>query len=362
MEMLDIVKLGEFARRRPNQLSGGQQQRVALARALVNMPSALLLDEPLAALDLKLREAMQLELKRIQREVGITFIFVTHDQHEALTMSDRIAVMSRGRVEQIGTPEEIYGKPSSVFVAGFIGSANLLPGSVADCVERVDLDAGATVDGAVDRRRRGRRPGHGHDPTGAAQRRHRRRRAAQCRRHGQRRDLRGFLDPSDRPPARQHRADGDGRRRRRPAAARTRAAAITLTWAADAPFVLQGRSTIVGVDHHRRRRGPGRARRQGRRRADGADDASAPSRFGRRALIVGGSLVGAAAVVAGVLRVTGDGGGQNAQGRARGGTLGGNGTLGAGETDVRILNWQAYIDPTEDGAIGTRRPVRRGLR
>ena len=127
-EMLDIVKLGEFADRRPTQLSGGQQQRVALARALVNLPSALLLDEPLAALDLKLREAMQLELKRIQREVGITFVFVTHDQDEALTMSDRIAVMSRGRVEQIGTPEEIYDAPASVFVAGFIGSANLLPG------------------------------------------------------------------------------------------------------------------------------------------------------------------------------------------------------------------------------------------
>ena len=102
--MLDVVRLGEFADRRPAQLSGGQQQRVALARALVNLPSALLLDEPLAALDLKLREAMQLELKRIQREVGITFIFVTHDQGEALTMSDRIAVMSRGQVEQIGTP------------------------------------------------------------------------------------------------------------------------------------------------------------------------------------------------------------------------------------------------------------------
>ena len=110
---------------------GGQQQRVALARALVNLPSALLLDEPLAALDLKLREAMQLELKRIQREVGITFVFVTHDQGEALTMSDRIAVMSQGQVEQIGTPEEIYGTPASVFVAGFIGSANLLPGLVA---------------------------------------------------------------------------------------------------------------------------------------------------------------------------------------------------------------------------------------
>ena len=129
-EMLDIVRLGEFAARRPAQLSGGQQQRVALARALVNMPSALLLDEPLAALDLKLREAMQIELKRIQREVGITFIFVTHDQGEALTMSDRIAVMSQGRVEQIGTPEQIYSKPASVFVAGFIGSANLLPGTL----------------------------------------------------------------------------------------------------------------------------------------------------------------------------------------------------------------------------------------
>jgi spermidine/putrescine transport system ATP-binding protein len=112
---------------RPNELSGGQRQRVALARALVNLPSALLLDEPLSALDLKLRQAMQLELKRIQREVGIAFIFVTHDQEEALTMSDRTAVMSAGRVEQVGTPEEIYHTPASVFVAGFIGDVNLLP-------------------------------------------------------------------------------------------------------------------------------------------------------------------------------------------------------------------------------------------
>jgi spermidine/putrescine transport system ATP-binding protein len=131
-EMLDVVRLGDFATRRPSQLSGGQQQRVALARALVNMPSALLLDEPLAALDLKLREAMQIELKRIQREVEITFVFVTHDQGEALTMSDRIAVMNEGVVEQIGTPEEIYNRPESLFVAGFIGSANLLPGHVRD--------------------------------------------------------------------------------------------------------------------------------------------------------------------------------------------------------------------------------------
>jgi spermidine/putrescine transport system ATP-binding protein len=130
MEMLEVVRLADLAGRKPAQLSGGQQQRVALARALVNLPSALLLDEPLGALDLKLRQAMQIELKRIQREVGITFIFVTHDQEEALTMSDRIAVMNQGHIEQIGTPEEMYHQPASVFVAGFIGTANLLPGTV----------------------------------------------------------------------------------------------------------------------------------------------------------------------------------------------------------------------------------------
>jgi spermidine/putrescine transport system ATP-binding protein len=129
-ELLEVVRLADFAERRPGQLSGGQQQRVALARALVNYPSALLLDEPLGALDLKLRQAMQLELKRIQREVGITFIYVTHDQEEALTMSDRIAVMSNGKVEQIASPEEIYSSPASVFVAGFIGVANLLAATV----------------------------------------------------------------------------------------------------------------------------------------------------------------------------------------------------------------------------------------
>ena len=127
-EMLDVVRLTDFALRKPAQLSGGQQQRVALARALVNYPSALLLDEPLGALDLKLRHVMQFELKRIQREVGITFVYVTHDQEEALTMSDRIAVMNAGNVEQIGTPTEIYDRPSSVFVAGFIGQANLWHG------------------------------------------------------------------------------------------------------------------------------------------------------------------------------------------------------------------------------------------
>ncbi len=129
-EMLEVVRLAEYADRRPSQLSGGQQQRVALARALVNYPSALLLDEPLGALDLKLREAMQLELKRIQREVGITFVYVTHDQEEALTMSDRIAVMSEGLVEQIAAPTDIYANPETVFVAGFIGQANLWPARV----------------------------------------------------------------------------------------------------------------------------------------------------------------------------------------------------------------------------------------
>jgi spermidine/putrescine transport system ATP-binding protein len=127
-EMIEVVRLTDFALRKPGQLSGGQQQRVALARALVNYPSALLLDEPLGALDLKLRHVMQFELKRIQREVGITFVYVTHDQEEALTMSDRIAVMNAGNVEQIGTPTEIYDRPASVFVAGFIGQANLWPG------------------------------------------------------------------------------------------------------------------------------------------------------------------------------------------------------------------------------------------
>jgi spermidine/putrescine transport system ATP-binding protein len=127
-ELLEIVRLTDFAERRPAQLSGGQQQRVALARALVNYPSALLLDEPLGALDLKLRQVMQFELKRIQREVGITFIYVTHDQEEALTMSDRIAVMNAGNVDQIGTPTEIYDRPATVFVASFIGQANLWPG------------------------------------------------------------------------------------------------------------------------------------------------------------------------------------------------------------------------------------------
>jgi len=145
---LERVGLWGEANRKPNQLSGGQQQRVALARAIVNRPQVLLLDEPLGALDLKLRKALQIELKKIQRDVGITFVYVTHDQEEALTMSDRIAVMNQGIIEQIATPEEVYERPSTTFVAGFIGVSNLMPGTVralnGDKAE-VELEAGITV-------------------------------------------------------------------------------------------------------------------------------------------------------------------------------------------------------------------------
>jgi spermidine/putrescine transport system ATP-binding protein len=124
---LELVRLPHIAQRKPRQLSGGQQQRIALARALINQPAVLLLDEPLSALDLKLRKAMQLELKQLQQQVGITFIFVTHDQEEAMTMSDRIAVMDQGRILQVGSPTEIYEQPTGRFVADFIGEANILP-------------------------------------------------------------------------------------------------------------------------------------------------------------------------------------------------------------------------------------------
>ena len=147
-EELERVGLAAEARRRPAQLSGGQQQRVALARALVNRPAVLLLDEPLGALDLKLRKQLQVELKRIQRDVGITFVYVTHDQEEALTMSDRIAVMSRGVIEQVADPETVYERPATTFVAGFIGVSNLMPGQVVSAngaATELRLDAGPTV-------------------------------------------------------------------------------------------------------------------------------------------------------------------------------------------------------------------------
>jgi putative spermidine/putrescine transport system ATP-binding protein len=133
-DALRMVRLDGYEKRRPSQLSGGQRQRVALARALVNRPRVLLLDEPLGALDLRLREEMQIELKQIQQDVGITFIYVTHDQGEALTMSDRLAVFSRGRIEQIGTPAEVYEAPTTKFVAGFVGTSNLIQGPAAEAI------------------------------------------------------------------------------------------------------------------------------------------------------------------------------------------------------------------------------------
>ncbi|GAA1637317.1 ABC transporter ATP-binding protein [Catellatospora bangladeshensis] len=140
-EMLDLVQLGGYGPRRPAQLSGGQQQRVALARALVNSPEVLLLDEPLGALDLKLRRQMQIELKRIQTEVGITFVHVTHDQEEAMTMADTVAVMQAGRIEQLGAPAEMYEFPASAFVANFLGQSNLIPAEVTG-----HADGDVTVD------------------------------------------------------------------------------------------------------------------------------------------------------------------------------------------------------------------------
>ena len=157
MEMLEIVNLKGFEKRRINQLSGGQQQRVAIARALVNQPKVLLLDEPLGALDLKLRKDMQNELKRIQQTMGITFIYVTHDQEEALSMSDTVVVMDKGRIQQIGTPEDIYNEPKNAFVADFIGESNILDGIMrADGVVEIFnrrfqcLDGGFEKDEAVD--------------------------------------------------------------------------------------------------------------------------------------------------------------------------------------------------------------------
>lgn len=349
VEMLDIVRLGEFVKRRPGQLSGGQQQRVALARALVNRPSALLLDEPLAALDLKLREAMQIELKRIQRELAITFVFVTHDQGEALTMSDRIAVMSKGNVEQIGTPEEIYDKPSSIFVAGFIGSANLLPGRVssAEGTGRVDLALGATIDvpglnGAeqgddvtVMVRPERLVPTVGAPPAGRSV-------VGEIKEViYQGSELRLIVDldnstevivvvePDDATP-------------------NTKAGKlVTLEWASGAPFVMRGRTEIVGAtttDFEEVEATMSGADLDGvTAEVDGSG-----SGFGRRALLTGAGLAGAAVIVGGVLKLTGDG-----SSVATVDTAGASGGVGTGDSQLRVLNWQEYIDPSEDGMIGT---------
>ena len=156
-EALELVQLGALAQRRPSQLSGGQQQRVALARALVLKPSALLLDEPLGALDAKIRRQLQLELKALQEEVGISFLFVTHDQEEALAMSDRLAVMDGGRIEQVGSPREVYEEPATVFVANFLGVSNLMevdaePGDGGSCTIRMGDFRLRATSGAIDTR------------------------------------------------------------------------------------------------------------------------------------------------------------------------------------------------------------------
>ena len=179
MEMLETVSLKGFEHRRPDALSGGQQQRVAIARALVNHPKVLLLDEPLAALDLKLRKDMQIELKRIQQQVGITFIYVTHDQEEALTMSDTIVVMDKGSIQQIGTPEDIYNEPKNAFVADFIGESNIIDGIMPeDNVVQMYGRRFPCLDGG----------GRGH-PAGGH--RHRPRGAGPAYRHRHLRDLQG---------------------------------------------------------------------------------------------------------------------------------------------------------------------------
>ena len=185
-EMLEVVSLKGFDRRRIDQLSGGQQQRVAIARALVNRPKVLLLDEPLGALDLRLRKDMQNELKRIQQQMGITFIYVTHDQEEALTMSDTVVVMDKGRIQQIGTPEDIYNEPKNAFVADFIGESNILNGvMVRDKVVKMYGKEFPCVDGGLRRERAG---GRGHPPRGY---RHCPRGAGPAHRHRHQRDVQG---------------------------------------------------------------------------------------------------------------------------------------------------------------------------
>ena len=170
-EALEMVRLPGYEKRKPSQLSGGQRQRIALARALVNRPRVLLLDEPLGALDLKLREQMQIELKAIQKDIGITFLFVTHDQDEALTMSDRLAVFSAGRIDQIGSPAEVYENPATAFVAGFVGTSNLIAGAIARAMHGHGRDVhGASREdpsGGVRRADRGR---SGARPTASSRR------------------------------------------------------------------------------------------------------------------------------------------------------------------------------------------------
>ncbi len=270
-EALDLVRLGEYAERRPHQLSGGQQQRVALARALVLRPRVLLLDEPLGALDAKLRRALQFELKELHREVGITFVYVTHDQEEALTMSDRLAVMRQGEIEQVGPPQDVYDRPESTYVADFLGLANLLPANVPGegRVEALGLVIEAPTAGG---RRAAARSSSGRNASGS-----RRSAREQAHGHGHRRGLRRVVDA---PPV--------ACRRRRP------------------PGRAVERRVVVGADTgHRGRRGhPGRLD-PGPRPLTGPSDAE---RAGRGQSWRAGSWAGSASFRIGSVFQAGTGG------------------------------------------------------
>ena len=243
-EELERVGLSAEAKRKPRQLSGGQQQRVALARALVNRPAVLLLDEPLGALDLKLRKGLQVQLKQIQRDVGITFVYVTHDQEEALTMSDRVAVMNKGVIEQVEGPEDVYERPRTTFVAGFIGVSNLMPGA----------------GGLRERQRRGSQAGLGPDRARGRRARHRRRRArARRRAPGEARD----------PPA---------------AASRRRAAARALEGTVQSSLYLGTATQMVVVAP-----GRGGAHRARAQRGRGGEAPAARRRRGRAPGVGGGA-------------------------------------------------------------------------
>ena len=301
-EMLELVGLSGFAKRKPKQLSGGQQQRVALGRALVNHPRVLLLDEPLGALDLKLRKNMQMELKRIQQEVGITFVHVTHDQEEAMTMADTIAVMNGGRIEQLGPPAELYERPATAFVAGFLGASNLLPGTV-EGPDAIRLDDGTLV--RADRER-------AHGPGGS--RRASREDHDRSRRRCQRASRHDRRDRVHRSGHAGRRADGrrDGARFRTEHGCR---------WTCAQPGHDCRTELGAGVDVRRR---PGRLGRRGGARMN--------PRLTRNELLRRGAAGGALLAFPSILAACG------------GGDDGGSAAGGELKDVLNFANWPFYID------------------
>ena len=312
-EMLRLVGLEGLGPRRPRQLSGGQQQRVALARALVNRPQVLLLDEPLGALDLKLRKQMQLELKQIQHDLGLTFVHVTHDQEEAMTMADQIAVMNKGRIEQLGPPDELYEHPATAFVAGFLGVSNLLTGTVSGS-GRVRLDTGDEIAAGTDDRSGRVAVGHParEDPARASGRGRQ-----QARRHDRRDRLRRRRDAVRRPHGRRHdqRLRPERRCRRR------------------APPGCRDHTELEPERHVRRRP------------ATGGDHMTRP--LTRRELLERAALGGAVLTVPGFLAACGGSGGIEGTATTGAGTT----AAGGGKTladKLTISNWTLYIDIDED--------------